>query len=189
VDPPFEPVRLLLLADLEPVLHEDDAVLDEHPLENGHLAQEQVVLLGGAESEHALDAGAVVPAAVEQHDLAGRRQVLHITLEIPLRLLALCRHGQSNRACGARVHEFDDPLDRTALPGGVPSLEEHEQARPRRSHPFLHLHKFLLQASELLLVGLPWILACWDSLHRVAHGGTVPARGHVRSPRRRAWLT
>ena len=51
----------------------------------------------GAKAHHALDAGAVVPAAVEQHDLAGRRQVRHVALEVPLRALAVVRRRQRRR--------------------------------------------------------------------------------------------
>jgi hypothetical protein len=32
----------------------------------------------GEEIHHALDAGAVVPGTVEQHDLAARREMLHL---------------------------------------------------------------------------------------------------------------
>ena len=47
--------------------------------------QEAVVLLGGAETHHVLDAGAVVPAAIEDHDLAGGREMLHVPLDVHLR--------------------------------------------------------------------------------------------------------
>jgi hypothetical protein len=58
------------------------------PLELGRLAHEFLVFLGvGAKAHHALDAGAVVPAAVEQHDLAVGGQVLHVALEVPLAAL------------------------------------------------------------------------------------------------------
>jgi hypothetical protein len=71
----LEPVLLLVVADREPVLAQQDAVLDEQPLEDRALVQEPLVLLVGAEPHHPLDPAAVVPAAVEQHDLAGGGQV------------------------------------------------------------------------------------------------------------------
>ena len=71
-----EPGALLGLGDREPELGQVDAALDQHPLEQRHLLHELLVLLVGAEAHHPLDAGAVVPGAVEQHDLAGGRQVL-----------------------------------------------------------------------------------------------------------------
>ena len=85
---------LLLVGDREPVLDQDDAGAHQHPFELGHRAEELLVLVVGAEAHHALDAGAVVPAAVEQHDLAGRRQMRHVALEIPLGALALVGRGQ-----------------------------------------------------------------------------------------------
>ena len=55
-----------------------DAVVDEHLLEDRRLHQEALVLLLGAEPHHPLDAGAVVPGAVEHHDLTAGGQVLDV---------------------------------------------------------------------------------------------------------------
>ena len=90
-----EPALLLLVADREPVLEQDDAVLDQQPLEDRALLQEPPVLLGRAEAHDVLDAGAVVPAAVEQDDLAGGGQVLDVALEVPL------RRARARSACGS----------------------------------------------------------------------------------------
>ena len=46
---------------------------------------------GLAEPHDPLDAGPVVPGPVEHDDLAGRRQVRDVPLQIPLALLALGR--------------------------------------------------------------------------------------------------
>src|SRR5438093_4324243 len=93
VDASKEARLLLLIADREPVLDEHDPRAHEHALELRARAHELVVLLVGAEAHHPLDAGPVVPAAVEQHHLARRRQVLNVALEVPLRALFLggCR--------------------------------------------------------------------------------------------------
>ena len=72
----LEPLLLLLVADAEPVLEQDDAAADEHALELRAGAEELPHLVLAAEPHDALDAGAVVPGAVEEDDLAGRRQVL-----------------------------------------------------------------------------------------------------------------
>ena len=80
--------------------------------------------LVGAEAHHALDAGAVVPAAVEQHDLAAGGQVRHVALEVPLRALALVRRRQRRDAADARVQALRDALDHAALAGGVAPLEQ-----------------------------------------------------------------
>jgi hypothetical protein len=50
-------------------------------------------LLLSAKTHDALDAGAVVPGAVEQDDFAAGGQVGRVTLKVPLRALALVRRG------------------------------------------------------------------------------------------------
>jgi hypothetical protein len=93
-----EPARLLLPADREPELDQVGAAAHQVALEIGHLAQELAVFLLAAEAHDALDAGPVVPAAVEEHDLARGRQVLDIALEVPLAALHLARLLQRHDA-------------------------------------------------------------------------------------------
>ena len=109
----------------------------EHPLELRARAEELLVLVLGAEPHHPLDAGAVVPAAVEQDDLAGRRKVRHVALEVPLGPLALGRRRQRHHAADARVEALGDPLDGAALAGRVATLEDHHAASgpPRAPTP------------------------------------------------------
>ena len=83
-------------------------------------------LVRRAEAHHPLDAGAVVPAAVEQHDLAGRRQVRDVALEVPLRALALVRRRQRDDAADARIEALRDALDDAALAGRIAALEDHD---------------------------------------------------------------
>ena len=47
----------------------------------GTSMEELLDLFRRGEAHHPLDAGAVVPGAVEQHDFAGGRQVRHVALE------------------------------------------------------------------------------------------------------------
>lgn len=82
------------------------------------------MLLGLAETHHRLDAGAVVPGAVEQHRLAIRRQVRDIALEIPLAGFALARLGQGDDAGLAWRHVLGDALDRAILSGGVAAFKD-----------------------------------------------------------------
>jgi hypothetical protein len=98
--------------------------------------------------------GAVVPAAVEQHHLARRRQMLDVALEVPLRLLAVGRRGQRSDLGHARVEVLGDSLDRASLAGRVPALEDHHDPGALGPHPLLDLHQLGLQPVELLLVGL-----------------------------------
>src|SRR4029078_3337795 len=94
---------LLLVVDREPVLDEMDAGADQHFLEQRAGAQELAVLLLGAEAHDPLESGAVVPAAIEQHDLTLRRQLRHIALEVPLAALALRRGAERDDAADAGV--------------------------------------------------------------------------------------
>jgi hypothetical protein len=65
------------------------------------------------EVHDAFDAGAVVPAAVENDDLAGRGELLDVTLGEHLRFLALRRRGQRDHA----NHPLIGPLgDRLVVP-------------------------------------------------------------------------
>ena len=96
-------LQLHLAADGEMELEEVDAVAHEQRLELRRIAQEVAHLLLGAKAHHALHAGAVVPGAVEQNDVALGRQVRDVALEIPLAALDLGRFGECNRAGVARV--------------------------------------------------------------------------------------
>ena len=93
-DPGQEPLFLLLVAHLEPELDQGDAAIDDVALELRAALQEPLVLLLRAEPHHRLDPGPVVPAAIEEHDLAGAGEVLHVALHVHLRLLAVGRRRQ-----------------------------------------------------------------------------------------------
>ena len=80
----MESTFLLLIADGKPVFQEDDSRTNEHLLKFGAGTHELAVFLLGAESHHVFNAGTVVPAPIEQNDLAGGREVLDVALEIPL---------------------------------------------------------------------------------------------------------
>ncbi len=118
-------------------------------------AQEPGRLLLGAEAHHRLDPGPVVPAAVEDHDLAGGREVAHVPLDVHLRLLPLGRRRQRDHPEHPRAHPLGDPPDRAALAGRVPALEHDADLGARRLHPLLHRHQLAVQEPHLLLVRLP----------------------------------
>lgn len=148
-----EPADLFIVGDGEPVLAQHDAVLDEHPLEDRRLVQEPPVLPGGAEAHHPLHTGAVVPGTVEDDDLPGRRQFLHVPLEVPLPLFPRGRGGQCLDPAVAGVEVLGDALDRRPLPRGVPPLHDDDDPGPGLPHPLLHLHQLRLQVLESFLVG------------------------------------
>ena len=109
----------------EPELEQVDAVVDQHAARTrGTVLRNCVGLLRRAEPHHRLDAGAVVPGAVEQHLLARRRQPVDIALEIPLRPLAVAGLGQRHRQVEARVEVLRGRRDRAALAGRVAALEQ-----------------------------------------------------------------
>jgi hypothetical protein len=150
--PGAEPDLLLGVADGEPVLAQEDAVLHQQPLEDRALVQKPAVLLGGTQTHDPLDTGTVVPAAVKQHDLPGGRQLLDIPLEVPLSPLPFGGDRQSRDAGHARVEVLRDPLDRAALSRRVASLEDHDDPFALGTHPFLQNDEISLQTKELLLV-------------------------------------
>ena len=129
----MEAHQLHLAADGEEELEQVDAVAHEQRLELGRVAQEDAYLLLGAKAHHALDAGAVVPGAVEQHDVAAGRQVGDVALEVPLAALGLGRLGERDGAGVARVEARQEAADAAALAGGVASLEQHDEALAARS--------------------------------------------------------
>src|SRR5688572_14006509 len=105
-----------------------------------------------------LYAGAVVPAAVEQHDLAGRREVWHIALEVPLRTLAVVRCRERHDAAYARIEPLGDALDGTTLAGSVTTFEQDDDLLARGHHPILQLHEFRLEPEQLPEVVSPIVL-------------------------------
>ena len=154
--PGHEPSLLLFVTHREPVLAQQDAVLHQQSLEHRALGKETSVLLRRAETHHPLDAGAVVPGPVHQHDLAGRRQLRDVALEVPLAALALGRRRERDDAGNARVQILGDPLDGAALAGRVPSFEDHEDAGSvRRATHSCMLDQFGLQSREFLRVYRP----------------------------------
>jgi hypothetical protein len=104
-------------------------------------------------------AGAVVPAAVEDHHFTRCRQVRHIALAVHLGLLALGRRRQRNDAEDARAHAFGDGLDGAALARAVTALEDDADLQALVHHPLLQRHQFRVQLLQFALVGLARELA------------------------------
>src|SRR6185436_20728384 len=118
----LEPALLLLVGDRQPVLDEDDPRAQQVALELRARPHELLVLVRRAEAHDVLDAGAVVPGAVEQDHLSGRRQVRDVALEVPLAALALGRRAERDDPDDARVGLLGDALDRAALARRVAAL-------------------------------------------------------------------
>jgi hypothetical protein len=106
------------------------------------------MLLLRAETHDVLDAGPVVPAAVEDHDLAGRRQVRNVALQIQLSLLPVRWRRQCHDAEHARTDPLGNGLDRSAFAGGVAALEHHDHAQALLFDPVLQGTKLNLQLAQ-----------------------------------------
>ena len=101
--------------------------------------------------------GAVVPTAVEDHDFARGREMLHVALHVHLRLLAVGRRGQRHEAEHARADALGDGLDGAAFAGGVAALEDDDHAQALVFDPFLKLAQLGLELAQFLLVFLRFI--------------------------------
>src|SRR5262249_36356343 len=148
--PPF----LLILSDLQPAFDHDNTGIDDVFFHFRAKLEKMADLLRGAKSHHRSDAGAVVPAAVEDHDLAPRRKALDIALHEHLALFAIRGSGKSHHAKHARAHPLGDGLDRSALAGGIAPLEHDDDARSRGLDPILQMAKLDLGLAQFLLVSL-----------------------------------
>ena len=124
----------------------------------GQFFEETPYCFLGAEAHHALDAGAVVPTAVEDHDFAGGGKVLHVPLHVHLRLLPVGRGRQRDQPEDARADAFGDRLDRAALAGRVAALEDDDHPQPLVLHPLLQAAEFGLELAQFLLVLLAFHL-------------------------------
>jgi hypothetical protein len=141
----LEAAALLGPADREPELDQVHTAAHQHAFELGRLAHELGVLVVGAEAHHPFDAGAVVPGAVEQRDLAGGRQVLHVALEIPLAAFQFRGLFQRDDAGAPRVQVFHEALDGAALARRVAALEQDHHLLAGFLDPGLQLEQFDLQ--------------------------------------------
>ena len=102
---------------------------DHELLDDGAELEEALVLLVGAEAHDVLDAGAVVPAPVEDDDFARGGEMLHVPLQVHLRLLAVRWGRQRHDPEDARADALGDRLDRAALAGAVAPLEHDDDAQ------------------------------------------------------------
>ena len=191
----FEPARLLLRAHLEPVFDEKDSRFDDRLLHLRRDFEKALHLVHRAEFHHPLDAGAIVPAAIKDDDLAAGRKMPHVSLDIHLRLFPLGRRGQRDDAEDARADALGDRLDDPALAGAVAALEHDADLETLGDDPELQLDQFGVQAGELSLVNFvaelflrrradprPWSCgSCSDFLSQPSHSSRVRSLHHRRA--------
>ena len=135
MQPVLEALLLHRLIAAQPIFEKHHAVVDQLPFELRRGIEEILRLVGRAKAHHLLDAGAVVPAAIEQHDFAARRQVLDVALEIPLRALALARVRQRDDAALPRVEQASEHVDGAALAGRIAAFEQRQPCAGRFPTP------------------------------------------------------
>src|SRR6266853_823208 len=143
---------LLFVARLEPDFDQLDSAIDKVSLRLGTIFQKSLILFFGAEAHHMLHSRAVVPTAIENHDLAGCREMLHVSLHIHLRFLAVGWSGQRPDAEHARTHAFGQGFDGATLAGGIPAFEDDNRAQALVLDPLLQFAEFRLQLAQLLHV-------------------------------------
>src|SRR5271168_3895411 len=111
-----------------------------------------------AKAHHVLHAGAVVPTAIKDHDLARGWKMPHIALEVHLTLLSIGWGRERNHAKYARAHALSDCLDGAAFAGAVATLKDDNDALAVVFHPFLKSAEFGLKLLELFFVFQPFQL-------------------------------
>src|SRR5258705_1582190 len=154
VDPRGEPISLLLRTYLEPVLEKYNPRFDYGLFDVRDHSQETLGLILRAKAHTPFDPGAIVPTAVENHDLAPGRKMRQVSLNIHLRFLAFRRGGHGNDAENARADSCGHGLDDTTFAGAISSLEDHAYLLALALHPFLKLDELNVQLAQLLLVFL-----------------------------------
>src|SRR5271165_1307202 len=154
LDARLKATLLLLVADFQPEFDELDAGIDDVFLDAGADLEKALVLLFRAKAHHVFDARAVIPTAIEDHDLTRSWKVLHVTLQIDLRLLPVrwCRQGDD--AENARTNPLGNGLDRPTFSRRIAPLEDYNDAQPFVPHPFLQFAEFDLKFTQFLFVFL-----------------------------------
>src|SRR5260370_32551959 len=117
-----EPLLLFIHSYLKPKLDQDDARVDDIFLNFRAQSQKAFMLLGFAEAHDIFDASAIIPAAVEDDDLASSRKMLHIALKKHLALFPVRRSGKRDDPEYAGTYLFGDRLDRAALARSIPAF-------------------------------------------------------------------
>ena len=79
-------------------------IRDRRALDHRYGVEELLYMLGRGETHHPLDPRPVIPATIEDDDLARRRQVVDVALDVHLALLALGRCGQCDDTENTRAH-------------------------------------------------------------------------------------
>src|SRR5271166_6031628 len=149
VDARLKAALLLRLSDFQPVLDEDNPRVDDVLLHLRTERKEAVMLFFCAEAHHVFHTGAVVPAPVKDHDLAGRGEMLHVALHVHLRFFPVGWRGEGHQAKDARTYAFRYCAYGATLAGGIASLEHDYYPQALVLCPVLQLAEFCLELPKL----------------------------------------
>ena len=106
------------------------------------------MLLLRAKTHDILNAEAVIPAPVKDHDLPRCREVLHVTLHIHLRFLAVGRRRQRYRTEYPGADPLRQSPDGASFAGGVAALEYDDHAQPLVFDPLLEFAQLRLELAQ-----------------------------------------
>ena len=143
-----------LSLDLQPDFDELDAAVHDVFLDLGTAVKKAGVLFLRAKAHHIFHASAVVPTAVEYHDLTRGREMRHVTLHIHLRFLAVGRRRQRHKSKDPRADPLGERPDGAALARGVAALEDDDDAQPLLLDPILEMTQPGLKLAKFLVVFL-----------------------------------
>src|SRR5262249_32100430 len=138
----------------KPVLDEGDPTVNDVLLGQRAEFEEAVVLFLAAETHDVFHTGAVVPAAVEDDDLTGRREMSHVALDIHLALLAIGGGGQRHDTEYARTDTLGDRANRAALPRAVTAFKDQDNPCSLGLHPGLKMTQLDLKLVQFLVIFL-----------------------------------
>ena len=97
-------------------------------LERCAQGQEPLVCRLVDKPHHVLDAGAVVPTAIEDHDFAGRRKSFDVALHEHLGLLPVRWSRKRHHAEDTGADAFGERLDRSTFASGIAPLEDDDDS-------------------------------------------------------------
>src|SRR6185369_11144643 len=150
----MEALFLLVFADLEPEFYEDDSGVDDVFFDFRRQLQEALISLLADKAHHVLNAGTVVPAAVEDHDFSGRRKMLDVALEKQLALLPLRRRGQGNDPEYPWADSFGDRPNGAAFAGCIAAFEGNNDSQALFLNPLLQMTEFDLKLAQFGFIRL-----------------------------------
>src|SRR5262249_25410075 len=111
--------------------------------------EEALVSLLGHKTHDMLDARAVVPAAVEDHDFSRRGKLLDVALHKQLALLPFRRRRQGNDPEYPRTDPFGNCPNGAAFAGSVATLESDDDPQTLLLDPLLQVAELDLKLPEL----------------------------------------